>query len=235
MGSAPTATAGWSWTSFARRRTSRRWCRRRRSRSSRRHGRRRRRAPRRPSSAAAGTSSTRCARTVRPRRQRALLVGRASHRHGPPHRPRRRQSRWTRSRTATSTSPASALRCPLDRLGPGPSGRRSGGSGAHAVDYYGFDTTERRSTTRASDWPSRRPSTGAGWQSSTTRPRRPCHGHGPGRIPGRPNGDFLPAYDPDGARSLLAEAGYPTGAGFPGHPHRLRWRLRRSGRAAAAR
>jgi oligopeptide transport system substrate-binding protein len=37
----------------------------------------------------------------------------------------------------------------------------------------------------------------------------------PEGIPGRSDVDFLPVYDPDGARSLLAEAGYPGGKGFP--------------------
>ncbi len=34
----------------------------------------------------------------------------------------------------------------------------------------------------------------------------------PAGIPGTPAGDFLPPYDPAGARALLAQAGYPTGA-----------------------
>jgi ABC-type oligopeptide transport system substrate-binding subunit len=34
----------------------------------------------------------------------------------------------------------------------------------------------------------------------------------PDGIPGRPDGDYRPAYDPEGARALLAEAGYATGA-----------------------
>ena len=33
--------------------------------------------------------------------------------------------------------------------------------------------------------------------------------------PGRSDQDFLPTYDPDNARELLAKAGYPGGAGFP--------------------
>ena len=37
----------------------------------------------------------------------------------------------------------------------------------------------------------------------------------PPGIPGRSDADFLPAYDPAAARALLAEAGYPGGAGFP--------------------
>ena len=37
----------------------------------------------------------------------------------------------------------------------------------------------------------------------------------PPGIPGRSDADFLPKYDPADARQLLAEAGYPGGAGFP--------------------
>ncbi len=34
-------------------------------------------------------------------------------------------------------------------------------------------------------------------------------------MPGRSERDFLPRYDPAAARTLLADAGYPGGAGFP--------------------
>ena len=37
----------------------------------------------------------------------------------------------------------------------------------------------------------------------------------PPGIPGAGDSDWLPLHDPDGARALLAEAGYPDGAGFP--------------------
>lgn len=37
----------------------------------------------------------------------------------------------------------------------------------------------------------------------------------PPGIPGRSETDFLPVHDPDRARSLLADAGYPGGRGFP--------------------
>ncbi len=37
----------------------------------------------------------------------------------------------------------------------------------------------------------------------------------PPGIPGRGEGSWLPAHDPDRARSLLADAGYPGGVGFP--------------------
>jgi oligopeptide transport system substrate-binding protein len=37
----------------------------------------------------------------------------------------------------------------------------------------------------------------------------------PPGIPGRSDRDFLPEYDPDEARELIAAAGYPGGDGFP--------------------
>jgi oligopeptide transport system substrate-binding protein len=37
----------------------------------------------------------------------------------------------------------------------------------------------------------------------------------PPGIPGAPPGDWLPAHDPDAARALLSQAGYPGGSGFP--------------------
>ncbi len=37
----------------------------------------------------------------------------------------------------------------------------------------------------------------------------------PPGIPGRSDADYLPKYDPADARKLLADAGYPGGAGFP--------------------
>jgi oligopeptide transport system substrate-binding protein len=37
----------------------------------------------------------------------------------------------------------------------------------------------------------------------------------PPGIPGRSDRDFLPTHDPEGARALLAKAGFPGGAGFP--------------------
>jgi oligopeptide transport system substrate-binding protein len=43
----------------------------------------------------------------------------------------------------------------------------------------------------------------------------PATGMVPVGIPGTPEGDYLPPYDPQGARSLLAAAGYPGGAGLP--------------------
>ena len=40
----------------------------------------------------------------------------------------------------------------------------------------------------------------------------------PPGIPGRSDADFLPKLDPDGARKLLSEAGFPGGNGFPVAP-----------------
>jgi oligopeptide transport system substrate-binding protein len=37
----------------------------------------------------------------------------------------------------------------------------------------------------------------------------------PPGIPGRSEGDYLPVHDPDAARDLLADAGFPGGRGFP--------------------
>ena len=37
----------------------------------------------------------------------------------------------------------------------------------------------------------------------------------PPGIPGRSDADYVPKYDPADARALLADAGYPGGAGFP--------------------
>ena len=43
----------------------------------------------------------------------------------------------------------------------------------------------------------------------------PATGIVPPGIPGRSEGDFLPAFDPAAAKRLLAEAGYPDPAAFP--------------------
>lgn len=43
----------------------------------------------------------------------------------------------------------------------------------------------------------------------------PAHSMVPPGIPGAGDGNWLPAHDPDLARRLLAEAGYPGGAGLP--------------------
>ncbi len=85
-----------------------------------------------------------------------------------------------------------------------------------STDYYGFDTTRppfddvrvRQAVAAAVDW--RRIARlslpdEAGVATSMVPPG----------IPGRSDRDVVPTYDPDRARALLAEAGYPGGAGFP--------------------
>jgi oligopeptide transport system substrate-binding protein len=85
-----------------------------------------------------------------------------------------------------------------------------------SVNYYGFDTTRppfddarvRQAFAKAVDW--RRLVSLVAGQTSTV-----ATGMVPTGIPGRSDEDFLPEYDPDGARQLLADAGYPNGEGFP--------------------
>lgn len=82
-----------------------------------------------------------------------------------------------------------------------------------SVTYYGFETRRppfddvlvRQAFAKAVDW--RRLAALDEPGSSV-----PATGMVPAGIPGTPAGDFLPAYDPAGARALLAQAGYPTGA-----------------------
>jgi ABC-type transport system substrate-binding protein len=95
----------------------------------------------------------------------------------------------------------------------GPLLRRTDGL---SLNYYGFDTTRapfddvrvRQAFARAVDWRRLIALSSAG-------AARPATGMVPPGIPGRSETDFLPAHDPDGARALLAEAGFPGGAGFP--------------------
>ncbi|MDO8484930.1 MAG: peptide ABC transporter substrate-binding protein [Candidatus Limnocylindrales bacterium] len=89
--------------------------------------------------------------------------------------------------------------------------------GSLSVQYYGFDTTRRpfddvrvrQAFGKAVDW--RRMAALAGSDGSV----EVANSMVPPGIPGRSDDDFLPVYDPDEARRLLAEAGYPGGAGFP--------------------
>ncbi len=82
-----------------------------------------------------------------------------------------------------------------------------------SVTYYGFETRRppfddvrvRQAFAKAVDW--RRLAALDEPGSSV-----PATGMVPSGIPGTPDGDYLPAYDPAGARALLAQAGYPTGA-----------------------
>jgi oligopeptide transport system substrate-binding protein len=85
-----------------------------------------------------------------------------------------------------------------------------------SVTYYGFDTRQapfddvrvRQAFGMAVDW--RRLAALDEPGSSV-----PATGMVPAGIPGTPEGDYLPPYDPAAARALLAEAGYPGGAGLP--------------------
>jgi oligopeptide transport system substrate-binding protein len=85
-----------------------------------------------------------------------------------------------------------------------------------SVSYYGFDTSRppfddvrvRRALAEAVDW--RRLISLVANQTATVATSMVPPG-----IPGRSDKDFLPVHDPAAARALLAEAGYPGGAGFP--------------------
>ncbi|HEY7736240.1 MAG TPA: ABC transporter substrate-binding protein, partial [Candidatus Limnocylindrales bacterium] len=84
------------------------------------------------------------------------------------------------------------------------------------VEYLGFDTTRP-----PFDKPQVRQAIGMAvdWQRivrlATPDDATPATSLVPPAIPGRGDGSFLPAHDPDGARRLLADAGYPGGRGFP--------------------
>jgi oligopeptide transport system substrate-binding protein len=84
------------------------------------------------------------------------------------------------------------------------------------LTYYGFDATKppfddprvRLAFAQAVDW---RRMVELGSTGSTT----PATSMVPPGIPGRSETDFLPSFDPDAARDLLADAGFPGGEGFP--------------------
>ncbi len=85
-----------------------------------------------------------------------------------------------------------------------------------SVEYYGFDTSRppfddprvRQAFGAAVDW--RRVV-----QLASPDDAIPATSIVPEGIPERSDRDFLPAHDPDGARRLLADAGFPGGKGFP--------------------
>jgi ABC-type transport system substrate-binding protein len=86
-----------------------------------------------------------------------------------------------------------------------------------SLEYLGLDTTRppfddalvRQAVAMAVDW--RRIVTLA-----TPGDAVAATGMVPPGVPGRSETDFLPPYDPDTARALLAQAGYADGEGFPG-------------------
>jgi oligopeptide transport system substrate-binding protein len=87
---------------------------------------------------------------------------------------------------------------------------------AMSTDYYGFDTTKppfddvrvRQAFGAAVDW--RRIA-----RLAVDDPAAVATSMVPPGIPDRTARDTLPAHDPEGARALLAAAGYRTGSGFP--------------------
>ncbi len=89
--------------------------------------------------------------------------------------------------------------------------------GSLSTEYYGFDTSRapfddvrvRQAIGKAVDW--QRLATLAGSNGSV----QVANSMVPPGIPGRSDADFVPRHDPTAARKLLADAGYPGGAGFP--------------------
>ena len=87
---------------------------------------------------------------------------------------------------------------------------------AMSTDYYGFDTTKppfddvrvRQAFGAAVDW--RRIA-----ELAVDDPAAVATSMVPPGIPDRSGADMLPRHDPSAARALLAQAGYPSGSGFP--------------------
>jgi oligopeptide transport system substrate-binding protein len=85
-----------------------------------------------------------------------------------------------------------------------------------SVVYYGFDTKKapfndvrvRKAFAEAVDWRRLAKLDEAGASA-------PATSIVPAGVPGAPQGDYLPPYDPAGARKLLADAGFAGGAGLP--------------------
>ena len=85
-----------------------------------------------------------------------------------------------------------------------------------SVTYYGFDTRAppfddarvRQAFALAVDWDRL-------VQLSGPATQLPATSMVPPGIPGRSETDFSPRYDPDAARQLIADAGFPGGRGFP--------------------
>lgn len=86
-----------------------------------------------------------------------------------------------------------------------------------SLQYYGFDTSKppfddplvRQAFGLALDW--RRMAALSGTDGTV----QVANSMVPPGIPGRSDQDFVPRYDPAHARDLLAQAGFPGGAGFP--------------------
>jgi oligopeptide transport system substrate-binding protein len=89
--------------------------------------------------------------------------------------------------------------------------------GSLSVEYYGFDTSKppfndarvRKAFGEAVDW--RRMAALSGDEGTS----QVANSMVPPGIPGRSDKDYVPSYDPADARKLLADAGFPGGAGFP--------------------
>ena len=125
--------------------------------------------------------------------------------------------RSTPSRRATSTTPRSSGSTPRGWPTTRRSDRSSGWSTRCRSSTTASIRPRRRSTIRcvrrafgqAIDWRRMAALSGGDGTAQVANSMVP-----PG-IPGRSDEDFLPAYDPAAARDLLAQAGYPGGAGFP--------------------